>query len=174
MLADFNLLATTFRGAERDACAELQYLLGQAGDASPKVTETFVTGLVTARTSLDPLEVIGKLREIIKERPYEFRFMLRLIPINTVVRTDLNEIRGVTAKYDSEIGESETFRVTVEKRFADLSSQEVVKAVATDIKKKVDLDNPDKIVLIEIVGGLTGISLLTPSDVMCIAKEKLL
>jgi tRNA acetyltransferase TAN1 len=174
MLNDFNLLATAFRGAERDACAELKYLLGQAGDASPKVTRTFVAGLITAKTSLDPLAVIRKFREILQERPYEFRFMLRLIPIETVVRTDLNEIRSVTAEYDSKIQENEKFRVTVEKRFAELSSQEIVKVVAADIKKKVDLDNPDRMVLIEIVGGLTGISLVTPNDVMCIAKEKLL
>jgi tRNA acetyltransferase TAN1 len=174
MLSDFNLLATTFRGAERDACAELQYLLEQAGDASPKVVRTFVTGLIAARTSLGLQDAIKKFREFLRERPYEFRFLLRLIPIQKVVRTDLSEIRSVTAEYDSEISADEKFRVTVEKRFSDVASQEVVEAVASNIKKKVDLDKPDKVILIEIIGGLTGISLIAPDDVMCISKEKLL
>lgn len=174
MLTDFNLLATTFRRAERDACAELQYHLEQIGDKSPVVGRTFVAGLIAAKTNLDPFGVIKGLREILHERPYELRFMLRLIPISEVVRTDLNEIRRTASKYDSEIGENESFRITVEKRFTSLSSRKLVEAVALDIKKRVDLGSPDKIVLIEIVGGLTGISLVAPNDVLCTAKERLL
>jgi len=37
----------------------------------------------------------------------------------------------------------------------------------------VDLNHPDKIVLIEVVGGLTGVSVVKPDDVLSIMKEKM-
>jgi tRNA(Ser,Leu) C12 N-acetylase TAN1 len=36
------------------------------------------------------------------------------------------------------------------------------------------LENPDKILLIEVIGGLTGMSLIKPSDVLAVVKEKML
>jgi len=50
--------------------------------------------------------------------------------------------------------------VTVRRRHTDLENMEVVIAVASVIQRKVNLDDPDKIVLVEIVGETTGISVL--------------
>ncbi|MDH5495036.1 MAG: RNA methyltransferase, partial [Candidatus Bathyarchaeota archaeon] len=80
MLRDFNLLVTTTRGNEADVCSEIWYLLGETGDSAAKVDKTGVSGLIAAKTSLQPLEAIEKLRNILKERPYEFRYTLRIIP----------------------------------------------------------------------------------------------
>src|SRR3972149_4045912 len=175
LLKDFNLLATTSRGNEKHMCIELSYLLREElGDATAVVGKTGIRGLVAAKTSLDPCEVIEKFRLILQERPYEFRYALRIIPIERVVPNDLNEIKRVATELAANIGENETFRVTVEKRFTTLHSQDFIEAVATDIKRKADLENPDKILLIEVLGGLTGISLIKPSHVLAVVKEKLL
>jgi tRNA acetyltransferase TAN1 len=93
MLRNFNLLATTSRGTEDYACSELSYLLGEICDSAPNVGKTGVSGLIAAKTAFDPFDVIEKLREILHERPYEFRYTLRIIPIEKVVRTDLGEIQ---------------------------------------------------------------------------------
>ncbi|MCK4668737.1 RNA methyltransferase, partial [Candidatus Bathyarchaeota archaeon] len=68
----------------------------------------------------------------------------------------------------------ETFRVTVEKRFTQMSSREVIEATAVNVKRNVNLDNPDKILLVEIIGGLTGVSVIKPSYILSIIKEKML
>jgi len=174
MLKDFNLLATTYRGIERAACSELRYLLEQIGDSAPNVNKSGISGLIMAKTVSDPVETVKQLREILRERPYEFRYILRLIPVEKVVRTDLGEIQSLATELSLKIGESETFRVTVEKRFTAISSHDIIEAVAANIKRKVDLEKPDKILLIEVVGGLTGISLLTQSDILSVLKEKVL
>ena len=62
----------------------------------------------------------------------------------------------------------------MEKRFTSLHTRELIEAVAMGIDRKVDLENPDKILLIEVVGGLTGMSLIKPSDVLAVLKEKML
>jgi len=172
VLKDFNLLITTSRGNEEDACSEIWYLLGEIGDSAVKVDKTGITGLIAAKTAFNPFEVIEKFRKILKERPYEFRYTLRVIPIEKVVRTDLGEIERTVTELASKIKENESFRVTVEKRFTDTSTRDIIEAAAVNIERKVDLSNPDKIILVEVVGGLTGISIIRLEQILAVMKEK--
>jgi len=175
MINDFNILATTSRGNERPMCNELLYLLkDQLGDAQAETSKTKIRGLIVGRTSLDPLDAIEKLRVILKERSYEFRYALRIVPIQRVVSTDLDEIKRVTQELATQIAENESFRVTVEKRFTALHSKDIIDAATSDITRKANLENPDKILQIEVLGALTGISLLKPSDILAVVKEKML
>jgi len=80
----------------------------------------------------------------------------------------------MTVWFGSKIGQSETFRVTVEKRFTGIPSRDIIEAAAENIKRKVDLTKPSKILLIEVIGGLTGISVIKPSDILSVVKEKML
>jgi len=172
VVKDFNLLVTTSRGNEEDACSEIWYLIGELGDSAVKVDKTGITGLIAAKTAFNPFEVIEKFRSILKERPYEFRYTLRVIPVEKVVRTDIGEIRRAVTELSSKIKEDETFRVTVEKRFTNTSTNDIIAAAAANIERPVDLTRPDKIVLIEVVGGLTGVSLVKPQHILSIMKEK--
>jgi len=174
MLRDFNLLVTTSRGNEEDACSELWYLLGEIGDSAPSVDKTGVAGLIAAKTAFNPFEVIEKFRKILRERPYEFRYTLRIIPVEKVVRTDLGEIQRTATELASKIAENETFRVTVEKRFTETSSRDIIEASAANIERAVDLNKPDKILLIEVIGGLTGVSVIKPDDILSVMREKVL
>jgi len=173
MLRDFNLLITTTRGNEAEVCSEIWYLLGEIGDNSINVDKTGISGLIAAKTTFQPLEAIKKLRKLLKERPYEFRYSLRIIPIQKVVQTDLDEIGEKAAQLAVEIRENDSFRITVEKRHSDISRRDIIEAVAKNIHRKVNLKNPQKIVLIEVVGGLTGISVINPKNIISTSKERL-
>jgi tRNA acetyltransferase TAN1 len=175
MISDFNLLATTARGNERAMCNELYYVLkDQLGDSQAETSKTKIRGLIVAKTSLNPHDVIEKFHAILKERPYEFRYALRILPVEMVVFTGLVEIKSAIQELAARIGERETFRVTVEKRFTTLHSKDLVEAAAGDIKRTVNLENPDWILLIEVLGAFTGVSLLKPSEVLAVVKEKML
>jgi tRNA acetyltransferase TAN1 len=174
MPREFNILATTSRGLERAACFELKHLLEQVGDPDANVSKSGVRGVIVAKTVLDPFEVVKKLREILVERPYEFRYMLRIIPIEAIVTTGLTDIASLAKELSSQIAENETFRITVEKRFTTLSSHEIIEAVAANIKRKVNLQKPNKVMLIEVLGKLTGVSAIKPEDVISVMKEKML
>jgi len=173
VLKDFNLLVTTARGNEEDACSEMWYLLGEIGDSAAKVDKTGITGIIAAKSAFNPFEVIEKLRTILKERPYEFRYTLRVIPIEKVVRTDLGEIERAATELAAKIAENETFRVTVEKRFTETPLKDIIEAAAVNIERRVDLSNPDKIVLVEVLGGLTGISVVKPAEILSVMKERI-
>ncbi len=153
---------------------ELVFLLKDAlGDADAVAVKTGVRGLVVAKTSLDPYVAIEKLHELLNERPYEFRFALRIIPIEKVVPTGLEEIKQVALELAKRIGENETFRITIEKRFTTLHTNDIITAIATDIQRKANMKNPDKILLIETLGAFTGISLVKPSEIISVMKEKM-
>jgi tRNA acetyltransferase TAN1 len=174
MIADFNLLASTMRGNERQMCYELEFLLKEAGDTEAKAVKTGIRGLVVGKTNLDPVEVIEKFRTILQEKPFEFRYALRIIPIQKVVPTNLEEIKVAAASLTSAMNENETFRVTIEKRFTNIHTHDLIEAVAADVKNKVDLDTPNKVLLIEVLGGYTGISLVKSTQIISVLKEKML
>lgn len=175
MINDFNLIATTSRGNERPMVNEILYLLKEElSDDQAQASKTKIRGLIVAKTTLNQYDAIEKLRTILSERPYEFRYALRIVPIERVVPTDLAEIRESTEELAARIGEKQTFRVTVEKRFTELHSKDFIEAAAGNIKRKVDLKNPDFILQIEVLGTLTGLSLLKPTDILTVVKEKML
>ena len=170
LLGEFNLLVACPRERERAAKSEILYFIGDLiGDPELKVSNTHISGLLTCKTSLDPFEVVQKLREFALENPYQFRFAIRFTPIELCVESNIGSIQKAARKLLHKIGEDDSFRVTVRRRHTDLENMDVVVAVASEIKRKVNLDNPDKIVLVEIVSDTTGISVLDDeSDILSI------
>ena len=173
MLKDFNLIVTTSRGNEKAVCSEVWYLLWEIGDRNPQADTTGVTGLITAKTSFPPFDAVKKLRLMLQDRPHEFRFSLRLIPIQKVVETDSDEIAKAVEELGSSIQKGETFRVTVEKRHSPIDREIIIVTVAARINRKVKLIDPDKTILIEVIGGKTGVSVLKQDDILSVEKEKI-
>ena len=154
---------------------EILYLLKETlADQTTEASKTGARGLIAARTALNPCDVIDKFKAILHERPYEFRYALRIIPVEKVVETNLEALGLASAELAARMGENESFRVTVEKRFTTLHAQEIIEAVATRIKNPVHLDNPDRVLLVEVVGKYTGLSLVKPELILSVPKEKML
>ena len=175
MIEGFNLIATTARGNERPMINEILFLLKEElGDTQAQAAKTKIRGLIVAKTIIDPVKVIEKFRDILSERPYELRYALRILPIQKVVPSEIEEIKKAATELSAAIGENETFRATVEKRFTSLHTAELIEAVATDLKQRVDLEKPDKIVLVEVLGALTGLSVIKPNEVLSVIREKML
>jgi len=172
LLNDFNLVISTSRGNEKNTCSEMWYLLGEVGDRGSNIETTGVIGLVVAKTKLDPFKAIRDLRILLKERPWEFKYTLKLFPIQNVVAARLEEIEKAAVTLAEGIAKKEKFRITVEKRHTSLSRTAIIDTIAKRIERTVDLDSPDKIVLVQVIGELVGVALITPQDVLSIEREK--
>lgn len=172
MLNDFNLLVSSARGNEHEANAELWYLIAELGDPETETSYTPVNGLTVAKTRLDPLKVVMKLRRVLKEKPWEFRYVLKVKPVQKVVPTEIGAIERAASEKSTAIRDGETFRVSVEKRRSGLSSKDVIDTIAAKIPRKVDLQSPGRIVLVEIIGDLSGISVIPPDGVLGVEREK--
>ncbi len=172
MLTDFNLLVSTSRGNERNTCSEMWYLLGELGDRSATVERTQIIGLVTARTKIDPVKAVEQLRSLLIERPWEFRYTLKITPVLGVVPSEPQRIEDFAVNLAESIKKDEKFRITVEKRRTSISGRTLIDLIAKRIDRKVNLETPDKILLIQIVGELTGVSVITPDKILSVEREK--
>ena len=172
MLKDFNLIVSTSRGNERNTCSEMWYLLGEVGDRGSTVEPTPAIGLVVAKSKLEPIKAVHDLRALLKERPWEFKYTLRLVPAQLVSEANLDVIQSSALSLAKKIGDRETFRITVEKRHTGLSSKTIIDTIAKQVDRKVDLENPDRIIMIDVIAELAGIALIKPDDVLSVEKEK--
>jgi len=172
LIPNFNLIATTNRREESWGCTELWMLLQDIDDPKPIVDRSGIYGFIAARTNLNPVEAINKLRAELGRRPEAFKHLLRLIPVEIVVPSEIERMKEAVLSLSGRIGEEESFRITVEKRRTPLRSREIIEAVAEGITRKVDLENPAWVILIEVVGKYTGISVLKPSEILNTVKER--
>jgi tRNA acetyltransferase TAN1 len=167
-----NLIITCARQLEPETEEELVRILDDLGDSEPEITITSMSGILTAETKLDPVMVVNKIREMILDEPWSIRYCLRIIPIQKVIETKIEEIEKTVSEVADSIQDGDTYRISIEKRNSNLSSQELITKIADKIKNKVSLENPDKIVQLEILGNKTGISILEKTDILSVEKTK--
>ena len=167
-----NLIITCARHLEPETEEELRDILEKFGDSDTKVSITEMSGILTAETKLEPIEVVRKIKEMLLDEPWSVRYCLRIIPIQKIIETKIEEIEKSVAEMSKQISDGETYRISIEKRNSDLTSQEIISKIANKIKNKVSLEFPDKVVLIEILGNKTGISILKKADVLSVEKTK--
>ena len=167
-----NLIVTCARHLEGDTEDELIDILGELGDSDVKISVSSMSGIITAETKLDPIQVVRKMKEMLLDEPWSIRYCLRVIPIERVIETGIEEIEKTISSMSNQIEEKESYRILIEKRNSDISSKEIITKIANRIRNKVSLDFPDKIILIEILGIITGISILKKSDILSLEKTK--
>ncbi len=168
----FNVLATTEGIMLGRATSELWMLLRAAGDETPTVDRSGIRGVIVAQTSLDPTIAVERMAEDFRKRPDTIYALFRVIPVLRLVPTDLAEIVAAAKELAAVIPPDETFRVTVEKRRTVLGSHQIIDAVAEVVERKVKLEEPDWVVLIETMGKITGVSVVRPRAILNVQKER--
>jgi tRNA acetyltransferase TAN1 len=169
----FNLLVTTFKYRESDALDELSQLLDMLGDKEPSIEITSISGIILANTLLDPVQIVENCREMVRNEPWKFRYVLRIIPLEKICKAEIIEIHNTVKQLFRKIGQNETFMVVIEKRHTKLHSKEIISIVTRDIDRRVNLDNPNWIILIQIVNRLAGVSILRSNQIFSSVKEKI-
>ena len=167
-----NLIITSSRHLEPEAADEIREILIDLGDNEPKVEILDLSGIIIATTSLDPFMAVRKIREKILDEPWSIRYCLRIIPIQEIVNTEKENIVSAVLNHVNLIGPQDTYRITVEKRNFTISTSEIISEIADNIQNKVSLEKFDWLVLVEILGNKTGISVLKEDDVISAQKLK--
>ncbi len=147
-------------------------ILGKLGDSEPTIIITNMSGILTAETKLDPIEVVKKIKEMLLDEPWCIRYCLRIIPIQKIIETKIESIEEGITDLIKLISKGESYRISIEKRNSNISSQELISRVAKKIENKVSLEFPDKIILIEILGNKTGIAIVKKEDILSVEKTK--
>jgi len=166
----FNLVISTGRGVEGKCIAELK----RVGELLSVDVRTFFTGfdgLLTGRVSMDPVEFSNKLREMVANGVFIPRFILKVVPIQEVVRTDVDEVVSkVVQMGNSMIAENETYKIEVRRRGVLFDRMAIIDRAAPQIMRRVKLENPDKVIQVEVFPSKTGISVIRESDIFSLLK----
>ena len=167
-----NLLVTCARNLETETKNEIGKILDEIGDQESEVLNVGMRGILMVNTSIEPSKIIDWVKDKVVEEPWLIRYCLRMIPIQSVTETDMSKITKDVIKLKDVIQQNDSYRITIEKRNTDMSSTEIITEIAKIFPNKVSLNQPDWIVLIEILGNMTGISILKENEIFSLDKAK--
>ena len=167
-----NLLVTCARNLEAETKNEIGKILGEIGDQESEILNVGMRGILMVNTNIEPSKIIDWVKDKVVEEPWLIRYCLRMIPIQSITETDMNKITKEVTKLKDVIQQNDSYRITIEKRNTDISSTEIITEIANIFPNKVSLNQPDWIVLIEILGDKTGISILKENEIFSLDKAK--
>ena len=167
-----NLLVTCARNLETETKNEIEKILGEIGDQEPEILNIGMRGILMVNTSIEPSKIITWVKDKIVEEPWLIRYCLRIIPIQNIGETEMDKITENVIKLKDVIKQNDSYRITIEKRNTDMSSTEIITEIAKTLPNKVSLNQPDWIILIEILGDKTGISILKDDEMFSLDKSK--
>lgn len=153
---------------ETDAKAEIWFVLLLCGEKYPIISNLEYQGLITAFSNLPELEIIAKIKDILQHDPYFFKYVLKIVPVQFVCETNLDLIAKIIKQnYATYIDDHESFRITLKRRKNKLIERDVlINSVADLLENPVDLEQPDMIIRIELLGNFCGISFLESEDIV--------
>ena len=167
-----NLIITCARSLESETKNEIRKILDELGDQEPEILNVGMRGILMVNTIIEPSKIIDWVKNKISEEPWLIRYCLRIIPIQSITETEINKIKQNVIKLKGRIQKNDSYRITIEKRNTGISSNEIITEVAKIFPNKVSLNQPDWIILIEILGNETGISILKSNDLFSLDKAK--
>ena len=167
-----NLIITCARNLESETKNEIMKILDALGDQEPEILNVGMRGILMVNTIIEPSKIIDWVKNKIIEEPWLIRYCLRIIPIQRITDTEIDKIKQTVIKLKDTIQKNDSYRITIEKRNTNISSNEIITEVAEIFPNKVSLNQPDWIVLIEILGNETGISILKNDEMFSLDKAK--
>ena len=167
-----NLIITCARSLESETKNEISKILDELGDQEPEILNVGMRGILMVKTVIEPSKIIDYVKNKMIEEPWLIRYCLRIIPIQMITETEIDKIKQNVIKLKDTIQKNDSYRITIEKRNTSISSNEIITEIAKIFPNKVSLNQPDWIILIEILGNETGISILKNDEMFSLDKAK--
>lgn len=169
-----DLLVSYPWGRFAPAAHEVRQFLRELGEAAASVRRSAVPGIAVVETALDARTVIRRCRERFAAGS-GFRFAVKWVPVDFWCTTDLDAIRELMAtEIRPRIGPTETWGMKVEKRgWPRYHTIDIIRHLAVAIDRPVNLDRPDWLVRVDILGPRTAVSLLRRGEVFSLGAAHL-
>jgi len=167
-----GIILTTYRFREDDCIHEAWQILNIYGYGNFEVLETGMPGIVVLKVDFDPVDAVEKLIEYAKENAWSIKYILRAIPLEIIVEANEESIVNAAKLLVNKIKESNSYRISIDKRETKLSSENLISKIAGEVKGKVNLKDYEYIVLIETIKELAGISVIKREQIFVLHKIK--
>ena len=166
-----NLIVTSQKGNEAKASAEFKEIALQHGLRKLHIEKSDFDGVLEVDAE-DSRSFVAFLREYVRSEPFRVHFVQRVIPVDMVVDTDLDQIKEGAGQLGSQIAKSESFKIDIDERDSPYSRRELIDAIADVVDRKVNLESPDMVIQVEVLGEYTALSVARPDEIISITKLK--
>lgn len=165
-----NLLVSYEPSRESSAKAELELLLEEVKD-NYKFFPMRTKGLFTVKVP-NARRTIIKLSNVYKKTPEKFRSTFSFKPIDIWTSTDIREMQKATRKLAPKIKTKETWMLQLNKRSNKENYHSLVVKLTEPVERgNVDLCNPGKIILAEMIENRSGFSLVKKENILRTSKN---
>jgi tRNA(Ser,Leu) C12 N-acetylase TAN1 len=157
-----------------EARNEVIDVLRDVGVEEPEFLYSEVRGLFHVRVAGDPKKITRKLDALCRRCPSRFWFTYHWTPIETWCPSTIEDMVPVVKELAEGIKPEERWRLSLNTRFYRTHhTRDLIIKLAQEVDRtNVDLENPEKIIGIEIIREKAGISLLTREDVFSVNEVK--
>ncbi|MGA2665224.1 MAG: THUMP domain-containing protein [Nitrososphaerales archaeon] len=166
-----NLILTSQKGNEAKASAEFKEIALQHGLRKLHVEKSDFDGVLEVDIE-DSRGFVAFLREYVRSEPFRMHFVQRVIPVDLVVDTDLEQIKLGAGQLGEQIAKTESFKIEIDERDSPYSRKQLIDAIAEVVDRSVNLESPDRVIQVEVLGEYTALCLARPDEIISITRLK--
>jgi len=161
-----NLLITFDPMNHSEARAEVVNVLKEVGEHKPEFLYSGVRGLFQIRVDTNPKDVTRRLDALCRTDPSKFWYTYHWIPVEKWCSSTIKEMSEIVKEFAKRIKLNERWRMRINKRFYEkYHTDELIEKLTEHVDRpNVDLENPQKTIRVEIIGGKAVLSLLKPKE----------
>lgn len=163
----YNLLVTYHSNRAGLAEREVRRRVEEAGGSIDELESSCISGVFCIEVSGDAKQIVSNIREEFHEDPGTLTHTYHWMPVDRWVKASVEDMTEAVRELAEGIDENERWMMHMHKRRHDMTSEELVLALTEPISKgKVDLKRPDKVIAVEVLGGMAGMSLVTREQII--------
>lgn len=159
---------------ERDGMSELYHVLVKFLKEEPlDILELSIRGLFLVALKNNSSNITLQISKIISEKQFNFISCKKLTPLNKIIKSNLVELNEKITDDLTNIPEKAKWKISVNRRHASIKRNEIIELIASHSsapKGKVDLENPEWEVIIEVFGGWLGYGVFPSNSVLSLQE----
>ncbi len=169
-MAEANLLVTYEPSHAGSAKEEVKRAL-KAVKQKAKFLKSDIEGIFKLRVG-NAKRIVKSLSKL-KNKKGIFEHTFHWVPVEKWVAANVKSMQKEVKRLQRGIKKTEKWKMDLNKRhFEQMHSTElIIKLTEIVDKPKVDLDNPQKIIEVQIIGKKAGLSLLNKDEILSLAKK---
>ncbi|MCG7840370.1 MAG: hypothetical protein MIO87_00505 [Methanomassiliicoccales archaeon] len=169
----YNLLVTFHHNQKGHAEQEVRERMKDLGAYVEKLDLCDVEGVFLAQVGGMARVLVSQLKRMCQEDPSQFLYTHHWVPIEIWVPSKIEELRSTAIELGRGIGENETWMMHLHKRHFEEHHDELIVQLTDPLNRgQVDLEDPDKILAVEILGKNSGLSLLNRHELLDVNKVR--
>lgn len=172
MAEEANLIVTYDPTHKESAVVEIENLAKSAKEKARVLkAEEGVAEVIVGNAK----KLVKQLTELCKKDAEKFAYTFHWIPIEKWTKNAIPDMQKIIKEIQKDIAAAEKWKMDLKMHKQKEKVDEIkliLKLTEVVEKPKVDLEKPQKIIKVEIIGNKAGLSLLLPEEYLNVAKFK--